>query len=74
MITDFIPVSEELFTKFVKEYPRKLTGDKCGISEPPLVTYSDFSAAKGFDAVVARYHDYPKHSGKRIYGIRKHLL
>lgn len=50
-------VSEDEFKKFIKEYPRKLNSDCCGISDPPLVTYSDFELANRWPySVVAKYH------------------
>lgn len=69
---DFIEVPRDDFWEFVKNYPRKLTADKCGITDPPLVTYSDFGGSSGFKAVVAKYHegDYEK----RKYRISRHLL
>lgn len=69
----FKEVDYETFMGFLVMYPRKLTPDKCGISEPPLVTYSDFEAAEGFDAVVAKYHEYPA-KAQRVYKISEHLL
>jgi hypothetical protein len=50
-------VSHEEFKKFIKEYPRKLEGDCCGIFDPPLVTYNDFELANRWPySVVAQYH------------------
>lgn len=69
----FKEVSRQDFRVFLETYPRALTPDKSGISEPPLVSYSDFSAAKGFDAIVAKYHEHPDYS-RRVFKISEHLL
>lgn len=56
-------VSKQEFMNFIENYPRKLTVDICGISDPPLVTYNDFEKAdKWPDSVVAstvKYSDDP---------------
>lgn len=41
----FKEVSEEEFKKFIKDYPRKLDCDVCGISDPPSISYNDFELA-----------------------------
>jgi hypothetical protein len=66
----FKVVDHEDFKKFVMNYPRSLSADVCGISEPALVGYYDFSAAKGLDALVAKYHQ----TQNPIYMISEHLL
>lgn len=38
-------VDFETFNKFIKEYPRKLEKDVCGICDPPSITYNDFILA-----------------------------
>ena len=38
-------VTKEEFYKFVKNYPRKLTYDCTGISDPPAISYNDFELA-----------------------------
>ena len=57
-------VSKEDFDKFISNYPSQLNVNVCGISEPLLVTYNDFSLKKKWpESVVAKYHDtecYPK--------------
>lgn len=72
-MTEFREVPYDEFLSFIRGYPRKLTVDKCGISEPPLVTYSDFSSAESWGAVVAKYHNYDD-PASRIYRISGHLL
>ena len=39
------PVTKEKFNEFIKNYPRKLERDVCGISDPPAVSYNDFELA-----------------------------
>lgn len=57
-------VSKEEFEKFIKEYPRKLSYDCCGISEPPSISYNDFELANRWPySVVAKtwaYSEDPK--------------
>lgn len=65
-------VSHEEFKAFLAGYPRPLTGDKCGIAEPPFVGYYDFGAAEGLDALVASYHEYPN-PRDRVYRIKETL-
>lgn len=43
---------------FVASYPRPLEVDKTYISEPPLITYNDFSLGNWPDSVVASYHPF----------------
>lgn len=38
-------VSKQEFLNFIKNYPRKLETDWCGISDPPSITYNDFELA-----------------------------
>lgn len=38
-------VTKEEFMEFIKNYPRKLERDICGISGPPAVSYNDFELA-----------------------------
>lgn len=37
-----VEVDKEAFLEFIKEYPRPLNVDVCGISEPPSISYNDF--------------------------------
>jgi len=61
-------VTKEEFDKFVKEYPRKLTGDCCGICEPPSVTFNDFALANRWPhSVVARTWSYSDDPHDRYY-------
>lgn len=41
----FKKVSKEEFDTFIKNYPRKLDRDVCGISDPPAISYNDFELA-----------------------------
>jgi hypothetical protein len=72
MTAHFKSVPRDDFWEFVKSYPRQLTPDKCGISEPPLVSWSDFEKATGAGAIVAKYHEAPY--SDRIYWISEHLI
>jgi len=58
-----ISVSKEDFYKFIDEYPRKLTYDCTGISDPPAISYNDFELANRWPySVVANtwvYSDNP---------------
>ncbi len=57
-------VSKAEFDEFVKNYPRKLVVDVCGISAPPLISYNDFTLGKWSDSIVARtwaWEDDPNH-------------
>ena len=60
----FKEVSEEEFKKFIKDYPRKLDRDVCGISDPPSISYNDFELANRWPwSIVANtmgYSDDPK--------------
>lgn len=48
-------VKEEEFYNFIKNYPRKLEKDVCGIFEPPAITYNDFELANRWPySVVAK--------------------
>lgn len=73
MSAHFKIVTLDQFREFVRTYPRPLTFDRCGISEPALCTYSDFGAAKGSHAVVAKYHE-DLHEEHRQYRVSRHLL
>ena len=56
-------VTKEEFMEFIKNYPRKLKRDVCGISDPPAVSYNDFELANRWpDSIVAStflYDDNP---------------
>ena len=56
-------VSKSEFIEFLKNYPRKLERDVCGICDPPSITYNDFELANRWPySVVARtfaYDDNP---------------
>ena len=38
-------VTKEEFNEFLNKYPRRLTCDVCGISDPPAISYNDFKLA-----------------------------
>lgn len=50
-------VSKEEFEQYLRDYPRKLVKDYCGISEPPLVSYNDFTLGDFPESIVAKFHD-----------------
>lgn len=56
-------VSKSEFVEFLKNYPRKLDCDVCGICDPPSITYNDFVLANRWPySVVAStfaYDDNP---------------
>lgn len=56
-------VSKSEFIEFLKNYPRKLERDVCGICDPPSITYNDFELANRWPySVVAStfaYDDNP---------------
>ena len=56
-------VSKSEFVECVKNYPRKLERDVCGICDPPSITYNDFELANRWPySVVAStfaYDDNP---------------
>lgn len=70
-------VDKKTFEKYIKQYPRKLERDVCGICEPPIVSYNDFSLGKWPDSIVAKtylYDDNPdgyyyEPESKREYAI-----
>ena len=60
MDDEFREVSHDEFRKFVAAYPNELAVDKCGISEPPLISYNDFTTGLRWpDSMVAKHHDGP---------------
>ena len=46
-------VTKEEFMEFIKNYPRKLERDVCGISDPPAVSYNDFELANRWPYSIA---------------------
>lgn len=71
-------VSKAEFVEFIKNYPRKLEKNVCGIYDPPSVTYNDFELANRWPySVVAStfaYDDDPngyyyEDENKRVYRI-----
>lgn len=71
----FESVTKEKFEEFIKQYPRHLERDCCGIYEPPLITYNDFELADRWPhSVVAHtflYDVTPYHysEDERVYKI-----
>jgi hypothetical protein len=59
-------VTEQELRDFVAAYPRDLYVDVCGIGDPPLVTYNDFTLGSWPESVVASYlrewFDEPAHA------------
>lgn len=51
-------VSKLEFENFIDAYQNELEFDCCGISDPPLITYNDFSLGKWPDSIVAQTHAY----------------
>ena len=73
---EFKKVTKEEFDEFVKNYPNDLDWDVCGISEPPLGSYNDFSDGKTWpDSMVTKvlfYDGSDYHEGKtKEYYIRR---
>ena len=71
-------VTKEEFMEFIKNYPRKLERDVCGISDPPAVSYNDFELANRWPySIVAStflYDDNPESDvyepeDKRVYSV-----
>lgn len=61
-------VSKQDFAGFIQNYPRRLTVDCCGICDPPLLSYNDFSLANRFPySVVASTHVYDDDSSGFYY-------
>jgi hypothetical protein len=48
-------VTKEEFAQFLAAYPRPLDRDVSFISEPPVVTYNDFSLGDWPASIVARH-------------------
>ena len=56
-------VSKKEFEKFLINYPNKLDIDICNISEPPYISFNDFSIGKYPHSTVAStflYYDNPE--------------
>lgn len=65
-------VTKEEFKEFLKNYPRKLVCDVCGISEPPAVSYNDFELADRWPySVVAHTWAYEDEPGSYYYASEK---
>lgn len=61
-------VTYEEFNEFLKNYPRSLVRDVCGISGPPVITYNDFKLADRWPyGVVARTWLYSDEPGDLFY-------
>lgn len=55
----FKQVSKEEFDNFIKNYPRKLDCDVCGIGDPPAISYNDFELANRWPySIVAKTMGY----------------
>ena len=61
-------VTKKEFEEFLKNYPRKLACDVCGISEPPAISYNDFELADRWPySVVAHTWAYEDEPGSFYY-------
>lgn len=59
-------VTKEEFELFIKNYPHELEIDVCGIFEPPIKSYNDFTIGMWPESVVAYIS-----LGKDTYGYFK---
>lgn len=81
MSEEYKKVTKEEFEKFIKEYPRELKVDVCGIYEPPLISYNDFTLGRWAKSVVAYTYLYDNDPNgyfyqpeeKRTYGVLKEI-
>lgn len=67
MSIEWISVDEGAFKTYLNNYGENLAVDICGIYEPSLKTYNDFSLGKWPDSVVAKvdmYDGSDYHGGK----------
>jgi hypothetical protein len=56
--SDFKQVSVVEFQNFIRDYPNELDRDVCAISEPPLISYNDFTTGLVWpESMVAKTHD-----------------
>ena len=60
-------VSREEYQAFIENYPRKLVKDVCSISEPPLITFNDFTLGNWPESIVARTWAYSDILEDRYY-------
>ena len=61
-------VSKQEFLNFIKNHPRKLKIDCCGISDPPSITYNDFELANRWPySIVASTFAYDDNPGDYFY-------
>jgi hypothetical protein len=60
-------VDKAEFLEFTSNYPSNLQVDICGICEPPLVTYNDFTRGAYPKSVVAQTWKYDDTQGERCY-------
>lgn len=61
-------VTREEFYQFIKDYPRLLYTNWTGISDPPQITYNDFSLADRWPySVVATTYKYDNEPGEYYY-------
>lgn len=59
-----IEVSKEEFENYIKNYPRKLDFDACGISDPTALSWNDFELADRWPySIVANTWDYDEYNG-----------
>jgi|TARA_A100001391_G_scaffold33224_2_gene17976 hypothetical protein len=61
-------VSAEEFNTFLENYPFPLEKDVTGISEPPTLTYNDFSEGKVWpESVVCSVHLYESYPDDKSF-------
>jgi hypothetical protein len=82
-MSEFTIVSREIFLVWLSKYretaiargvaPSDLKGDICGIYEPPLESYNDFSLGDWPDSVVAWFAKCDDEAS-RVYQVRTDLL
>ena len=54
-MSEYRKVSIKEFQEFIDQYPNKLETDVCGICEPPIQSYNDFSDGKVWpESIVAK--------------------
>lgn len=60
-------VSKSEFQDFISNYPGKLEVDICGLCDPPMVSYNDFSIGEWPESIVAKTWKYDEEPGECFY-------
>lgn len=55
------------FDNFIISYPNKLEKDVCGISDPPCVTFNDFTLGEFPQSIVAKTFLWSDNPNDRYY-------